>query len=99
MYHALALIGLGLAPLRGGCRRRKAAGVFFLLGVCGFSGGLYVYTLLQQRWVGMSIVPLGGACFIVGWGLFAWAALSAPVASSPAPSSPAPSSPEGSHAR
>lgn len=72
MYHALALILLGLAHPAGGCRRLDWAGRFFVLGIAGFSGGLYAYTLFHLRWVGMSIVPLGGTCFLAGWGLFAW---------------------------
>lgn len=74
MYHGLALIALGLLPAGGNQRRIHLTGVCFLLGIAGFSGGLYVYTILDQRWVGMSVVPLGGVFFLIGWGLFAWCA-------------------------
>jgi len=74
MYHALALIGLGLAATPANRRWTNAAGVCLLLGIIGFSGGLYVYTLANLRWVGMLIVPLGGTLSIVGWVLFALAA-------------------------
>lgn len=74
MYHALGLVALGLLP---GQRNRKAvhwAAFCFILGIAGFSGGLYLYTLFHQRWIGMTVVPLGGTLFIAGWVLFAWAA-------------------------
>lgn len=75
MYHALALIGLGLSATTRNRKWIQAAGVCFLLGIAGFSGGLYAYTLGNLRWVGMSVVPLGGMLAIVGWILFAIAAL------------------------
>jgi uncharacterized membrane protein YgdD (TMEM256/DUF423 family) len=75
MYHALALIGLGLCATPQNRKWIRAAGICLLLGMAGFSGGLYAYTLLNLRWVGMSIVPLGGMLAIAGWILFAVAAL------------------------
>lgn len=74
MYHALALIGLGLSATPQNRKWIRGAGVCLLLGIAGFSGGLYAYTLGNLRWVGMSIVPLGGMISIVGWLLFAFAA-------------------------
>lgn len=75
MYHALALIGLGLSATPQNRKWIQMAGIFLLLGVAGYSGGLYAYTLGNLRWVGMSVVPLGGILAIVGWILFAIAAL------------------------
>jgi uncharacterized membrane protein YgdD (TMEM256/DUF423 family) len=75
MYHSLGLVALGLLP---GVRNRRVvncAGVCFLLGILGFSFGLYAYTVFHLRWAGMSIVPLGGVFFLLGWGFFALAAL------------------------
>jgi uncharacterized membrane protein YgdD (TMEM256/DUF423 family) len=74
MYHALALIGLGLSATPQNRKWIQGAGICLLLGIAGFSGGLYAYTLGNLRWVGMSIVPLGGMVAIVGWILFAIAA-------------------------
>lgn len=74
MYHALALIGLGLSATSQNRKWVGAAGICLLLGIAGFSGGLYAYTLGNLRWVGMSIVPLGGMISIAGWILFAVAA-------------------------
>ena len=74
MYHALALIGLGLSATPQNRKWIRVAGICLLLGIAGFSGGLYAYTLGNLRWVGMSIVPLGGMISIAGWILFAIAA-------------------------
>jgi|688.fasta_scaffold416601_2 uncharacterized membrane protein YgdD (TMEM256/DUF423 family) len=74
MYHALALIGLGLSATPHNRKWIQGAGICLLLGIAGFSGGLYLYTLANLRWVGMSIVPLGGMISIAGWILFALAA-------------------------
>jgi uncharacterized membrane protein YgdD (TMEM256/DUF423 family) len=38
-----------------------------------FSGSLYALVLTGQRWMG-AVTPAGGLCFLVGWGLLAWAA-------------------------
>jgi uncharacterized membrane protein YgdD (TMEM256/DUF423 family) len=75
MYHALALIGLGLSATSQNRKWIRGAGICLLLGIAGFSGGLYAYTLGNLRWVGMMIVPLGGTISIAGWILFGMAAL------------------------
>ncbi|HEV8001233.1 MAG TPA: DUF423 domain-containing protein [Planctomycetaceae bacterium] len=67
MYHALALVGVGLAAAR--TRRRRTldlAGWCFLLGIVLFSGSLYVLTLTgETRWA--IATPFGGVFFLVGW--------------------------------
>ena len=70
MYHALGLAILGLVPgtMTRGCFR--AAAVFFLLGILGFSGGLYSM-VFADRAFHWSIVPIGGSAFILGWLSFA----------------------------
>ncbi|MFM8218750.1 MAG: DUF423 domain-containing protein [Planctomycetaceae bacterium] len=67
MYHALALLGLGLVPVRNNRSWLRWAAAAFLAGIAGFSGGLYLYSLFALRWVGMLVVPLGGTLFLVGW--------------------------------
>jgi uncharacterized membrane protein YgdD (TMEM256/DUF423 family) len=81
MYHALALVLLGLFAGRGPSPAPlelppgvKPAAWFFLAGVGLFSGSLYVLVLNGTRWLG-AVTPLGGVAFIVGWVLFARAAL------------------------
>jgi len=43
-------------------------------GILIFSGSLYALVLTGQRWMG-AITPLGGACFLLAWGLLAWSAV------------------------
>lgn len=66
-YHVVPLLALGLLPGEGKRRIRTAAGVLFLLGLAGFSGGLYALVLLNLPLLGASIVPLGGTCWIAAW--------------------------------
>jgi len=66
MYHALALLAVGLVGM---WRRSKAifvAGTAMTLGTIIFSGCLYALVLTEQKWLGR-IVPIGGALMIVGW--------------------------------
>jgi uncharacterized membrane protein YgdD (TMEM256/DUF423 family) len=73
MYHALALVlvaalcGLELGGARGRKLLTVAAG-FFIAGIVLFSGSLYLLVLTSMSWLG-PITPLGGLCFMVGWGL------------------------------
>ena len=70
MYHALALLVLGLAGDRIPASARGWVGGLFLVGVLLFSGSLYLLCLLQLPWMG-AITPIGGLCFIAGWVLLA----------------------------
>jgi uncharacterized membrane protein YgdD (TMEM256/DUF423 family) len=65
LLHALALLALGVGATFQG-RLMHAAGLFWVLGVCLFSGGLYSMVFLgaMGHW---AIVPSGGLCFILGW--------------------------------
>ncbi len=74
MYHALALLAVGLAARGGRTRMLDVAGWSFLLGIVLFSGSLYVLTLTgETRW-GM-VTPFGGVLFLIGWGALALAAI------------------------
>jgi uncharacterized membrane protein YgdD (TMEM256/DUF423 family) len=64
MYHALALVALGVSPLTG--RLVETTRWCFLLGTLLFSGSLYLLVLTGTRWWG-AVTPLGGVAFIVGW--------------------------------
>ena len=66
MYHALALLGVGILTARRCTLAVNIAGVAFTLGVLIFSGCLYALVLSGQRWLG-AIVPIGGTLLIVGW--------------------------------
>lgn len=76
MYHALALVLVGVLALRGGLPERvsaplQLAGALFVVGTLLFSGSLYVLSLSGQRWLG-AITPLGGLAFLAGWLALAW---------------------------
>ncbi|MFO0903870.1 MAG: DUF423 domain-containing protein [Pirellulales bacterium] len=66
LYHAVALIGLAAFAQRQTSRALQATAALWLLGVAGFSGGLYlmVFTGRIGHW---SIVPAGGVALIAGW--------------------------------
>ncbi len=70
MYHALALLALGLLPAG---RATTVAGWSFLAGVLLFSGSLYALALSGVKALGM-ITPFGGLAFLVGWAALAVAA-------------------------
>ncbi len=74
MYHALALVLVGLGALRWPGTWINASGWLFLVGILVFSGSLYLMTLTGVRWLG-AITPIGGLAFILGWVAFAAAAL------------------------
>lgn len=56
-----------------GARRARLAPAFFLSGIVLFSGSLYAMALGAPRWFG-AITPLGGVCFLIGWGVMIWSA-------------------------
>ena len=75
MYHALALLLIGLLLMRTeiGANLLTVAGFAFLSGIFLFSGSLYALSLSGIKWLG-AITPLGGVAFLVGWGCLAVAA-------------------------
>jgi uncharacterized membrane protein YgdD (TMEM256/DUF423 family) len=69
MYHALALLGVGLLLARlsiDGSIWLNAAGWLFVVGTILFSGSLYLLALTGTTWLG-AITPLGGVALLVGW--------------------------------
>jgi len=69
MYHALALMGVGILLARfsaDGSPWLSAAGWLFVAGTVLFSGSLYLLALTDTRWLG-AITPPGGVAFLVGW--------------------------------
>lgn len=73
MYHALALIAVGLVLGSRPSGLLSAAGWAFTAGIVLFSGSLYALALSGVRGLG-AITPLGGVAFLAGWVLFAVAA-------------------------
>lgn len=73
MFHALGLLAVAwLASQRDASA--DAAGWAMLGGIVLFSGSLYAMALTGVTKLGM-VTPLGGVGFLVGWALFARAAL------------------------
>ena len=72
MYHAFAIIVVGVVLSRVDSSLIRYAGWSFVSGIVIFSGSLYTLTLSGQRWLG-AITPLGGLALIVGWLLLAYA--------------------------
>jgi uncharacterized membrane protein YgdD (TMEM256/DUF423 family) len=66
MYHALALLAVGLAAGRWSSPWLRVAGWLFLAGIAIFSGSLYLMTLTGARWLG-AVTPIGGVALILGW--------------------------------
>ncbi len=66
MYHALALLLVGVLLDRRADRWLGWAGRLFLAGTALFSGSLYLLVLTETPWLG-AITPLGGVAFIAGW--------------------------------
>ncbi|WAH35935.1 DUF423 domain-containing protein [Alicyclobacillus dauci] len=70
MYHALALIAVGILLRMGiGGRAMHISGWLFAVGVVLFSGSLYALSTTGVKALG-AITPLGGLCFLAGWVFF-----------------------------
>lgn len=78
MFHALALLIVGVLALRVEDRRLGWASRAFVAGAVLFSGSLWLLVLLDQRWLG-AITPLGGLSFLLGWLLLGRVAASTPA--------------------
>ena len=66
MYHALALLLVGLAFDRLPPGRARLSGRLFVAGTLVFCGSLYALALGAPRWFG-AVAPVGGLCFMGGW--------------------------------
>ncbi|MBI3543260.1 MAG: DUF423 domain-containing protein [Deltaproteobacteria bacterium] len=66
MYHALALVGVGLWAAQNPGASAGVPGWCFTAGSAIFSGSLYALALTGTRWLG-AITPLGGLLFLAGW--------------------------------
>lgn len=66
LMHALALAVVAFVIAH--APQARYAGVGFVVGTVLFSGSLYVMALGGPRWLG-AVTPLGGAAFLIGWGV------------------------------
>ena len=72
MYHALALLGIGLMMLNFSASNLLRISAYLMMsGIILFSGSLYLLSITGLRWLG-AITPLGGLCFLTAWALIAW---------------------------
>ena len=76
MYHALALLAVGILAMRWHTRWLTASTIFFTLGVLLFSGSLYILALSGIGIFG-AIAPIGGVSLMAGWASLVVAALRA----------------------
>ncbi len=61
LAHALALMALALSN-----RSLPRVALAWTVGICVFSGTLYLYAITGTKFFAM-ITPLGGLCFMAGW--------------------------------
>lgn len=78
MYHAFALLIVGILFEKFPIKSMTWAGLCFLIGIILFSGSLYALSLLKATGkVGLGglgiITPIGGLFFIIGWVSFVMA--------------------------
>ena len=77
LYHALALLALGLwigqSPANATIATGQWAGWAFVAGTLVFSGSLYALALTDIKILG-AVTPLGGLALLAGWALFALSA-------------------------
>jgi uncharacterized membrane protein YgdD (TMEM256/DUF423 family) len=74
MYHALALVLVGVLAERRSSSTLRVAGWCFLAGVVLFCGALYGVALARISHLGM-VAPIGGALLIAGWAALAVSSL------------------------
>lgn len=70
MYHALALLFIGVLMKAETERKVSAAAAFFMAGIILFSGSLYSLCLYPLPGV-FVLTPIGGVLFMAGWILLA----------------------------
>jgi uncharacterized membrane protein YgdD (TMEM256/DUF423 family) len=73
MFHALALLMVGVLALQRPSGSLQAAAWLWIAGSLVFSGSLYILAVTGARWLG-AITPVGGSMLIAGWVALALAA-------------------------
>ncbi len=73
LFHAMAILVIGFAPVSARSRGMRIAASWMMIGILLFCGGIYgiVFTTYPTHW----IVPFGGLSFITGWIFLAVSAL------------------------
>ena len=66
-YHTLLLVGIGiLALVKPQWKGYSLITWLLMVGICFFSGSLYILSLTGITWLG-AIAPIGGLSFILAW--------------------------------
>jgi len=71
MYHSLGLLLIGILQLQKPHIPLQWPSRLMFMGICLFSGSLYLLAVSGIKLLGM-ITPLGGLCFLVGWAWLAY---------------------------
>lgn len=74
MYHALALILIGILSMSIDKYQLRLATYLFTTGICLFSGSLYVLAFTKTKIIGI-LTPFGGLLLIIAWFMVALSAL------------------------
>ena len=71
LFHALALLIVGILDQRRRAMQFEIAGWCFTAGTILFSGSLYILAISGFQWMG-AVTPLGGVAFLLGWAVMIW---------------------------
>ena len=72
--HALGLFVVAWLSTQTSDPKVTTAGWFLVAGIILFSGSLYALSITQIKWFG-PMTPIGGLCFLIGWGLLIFSRL------------------------
>ncbi len=75
VYHAFGLLAIGVFSMSHATALLRWAGKLFVAGTVVFSGSLYLLAFTGIGWLG-AITPIGGVCFLLGWGAMLWSFVS-----------------------
>ncbi len=75
VYHAFGLLAVGGFSMNHSTPLLQWAGKPFVVGTVVFSGSLYLLAFTGIGWLG-AITPIGGVCFLIGWGTMCWSLVS-----------------------
>ena len=75
VYHAFGLLAVGVFSINHPTQLLQWAANLFVAGTVVFSGSLYLLAFTGIGWLG-AITPIGGVCFLVGWGAMFWSLIS-----------------------
>ena len=73
LAHALAMLLVAALAGQVALKVTQTVGKLFLAGQIIFAGSLYLLAVTGIKWLG-AITPLGGVCFLLGWGMLALSA-------------------------